>query len=113
MGKTDGILKAQKKVLFDQQPVDPALMVLTSIEAFKISKQKKYYNHALEWFCWFWGRNSGKQIMIDKKTGGCYDGLKRQGKNQNQGAESCVCYLLAHLSLMDLLEKEKCEIKNR
>jgi hypothetical protein len=39
--------------------------------------------------------------MIDKNTGGVYDGLEKDGVNLNQGAEALLSYLLARLSFAD------------
>jgi hypothetical protein len=60
-----------------------------------------------DWFSWFFGKNLGHRVMYNKKTGGCYDGLTKTGINKNQGAESTICYLLAHLSLLEIMKGGK------
>nr|NIM47228.1 glycosyltransferase [Candidatus Aenigmarchaeota archaeon] len=90
------------KALFDQQPVDPANMVLASTQAYKTTKNKRYLKEAYDWFSWFYGENIGRRKVVDKKTGAVFDGLTKDGVNINQGAESTVSYLLAHLSLTEL-----------
>ena len=39
---------------------------------------------------WYFGRNRLGISMYDEQTGGCYDGLERDGVNRNQGAESTL-----------------------
>ena len=42
---------------------------------------------------WFLGHNDGGVMIGDPKTGGGYDGLRVNGVNTNQGAESTLAYL--------------------
>ena len=37
--------------------------------------------------------------LYDVSTGGCFDGLQRDGVNKNQGAESTLAYVLGTLEL--------------
>ena len=37
--------------------------------------------------------------MIDETTGACFDGITKDGVNENEGAESILCYLLAYLAM--------------
>jgi hypothetical protein len=50
-------------------------------------------------FEWFLGRNHLAQVMYNRVSGGCYDGLEEHSVNLNQGAESTVCYLLARTTM--------------
>ena len=50
-------------------------------------------------FEWFLGRNQLAQVMYNRASGGCYDGLEEHSVNLNQGAESTVCYLLARTTM--------------
>ena len=42
---------------------------------------------------WFHGANDGSVVMMDRDTGGGYDGLTPDGPNANQGAESTLALL--------------------
>ena len=44
---------------------------------------------------WFLGANDIGVALLDAATGGCCDGLERDGRNENQGAESTVAALSA------------------
>jgi hypothetical protein len=48
-------------------------------------------------FAWFLGHNHLHQVIYNRTSGGCHDGLEQYHVNLNQGAESTVCYLLARL----------------
>lgn len=91
--------KKSDKAHYDQQPVDAAKMVMAATEIYKLTRQKRYLDAALEWMGWYSGANIGGRPLIDSKTGGIYDALTPTGVNENQGAESIVTYLLAYLSL--------------
>ena len=51
-------------------------------------------------FNWFLGDNSIGQVVYDRITGGCYDGVGEKNINLNQGAESTISYLLARIAVM-------------
>ena len=42
---------------------------------------------------WFLGDNDTQIPMFDPGTGGGYDGLERDGRNDNQGAESTIALI--------------------
>lgn len=91
-----------KKSPFGQQPIDVSDMVLAAVKAFEITKEKKYWQMAKDWFSWFLGNNIYHLKMYDAKTGGCYDGIFKTGLNPNQGAESTICFHLANLEISKL-----------
>jgi len=96
-----------ERAFFDQQPLDVSGIVLTYLTAFKITKEKDFYDKAVLAFNWFLGKNHLKQMMYDEATGGCYDGLGKHTVNLNQGAESTISYLTARLFLEDLKRENK------
>jgi hypothetical protein len=55
---------------------------------------------------WFQGENDLRVPLYDDATGGCRDGLEAQGANENQGAESSLCWLMA---LLDIYNHRGCE----
>ncbi|AZT90535.1 glycosyltransferase [Caldicellulosiruptor changbaiensis] len=99
--------KGKERSYFDEQPIDACDCVLAYTEAYKITEDKEYKEKALKAFRWFLGENVHKQPLYDEKTGGCRDGIEEDGINQNQGAESTICYLLARLYIEDLIKSEE------
>ncbi len=84
-----------KRSQYDQQPEDPAAMILALSYAYEITHNEEYKNLAKKCFSWFLGNNSLNKPLYDEKTGGCYDGLHPDRVNLNQGAESLVSYLMS------------------
>lgn len=85
-----------KRADFEQQAVDAGDMVSACVEGFKQSGDEKFRHWAKLSYQWFLGKNVGNRLMIDEKTGGCFDGLRENGEvNPNQGAESLLAWLLA------------------
>jgi len=92
-----------ERARFDQQPLEAQGMIDACIEAYKITKDKKWIDRAQNSFDWFLGRNDLNVPLYDYGTGGCCDGLTADGPNQNQGAESTLAWLLSLLSLLSLM----------
>jgi len=81
--------------LYGEQPIDAAYTISALAlfhEVFGEKEHKRKMHMAFEWFL---GRNHLAQVMYNRASGGCYDGLEEHAVNLNQGAESTVCYLLA------------------
>jgi hypothetical protein len=55
---------------------------------------------------WFLGENELHIPLYDHETHGCCDGLQYNGINRNQGAESTLAYLIAHLTILKAMESE-------
>jgi len=91
---------------FDQQPEDPASMILALATALKITHDEKYRDLINICFSWFLGNNSLGVPLYNYKTGGCYDGLHPDRVNLNQGGESLVSYLLVRLAMAKLDNNE-------
>jgi len=112
IGQSGWFLKGGARQYFDQQPEDVASTVETLNTMFQItngstvlsspSKDGKHYKElAHKAFNWFLGDNVLGQVVYDRTTGGCYDGVGEKFINLNQGAESTISYLLARLSFED------------
>ena len=84
---------------FDQQPVEVYSLLSACLDAYRATKDLRWYNHATRAFEWFFGRNAIGVTVYDKVTGGCRDGLHIDRLNENQGAESTLCYLQAWLEM--------------
>lgn len=85
---------------FDQQPEDVSAMTCVLAMAHSITGKDSYKKLMYEAFNWFLGDNSLKQVVYDRTTGGCYDGVGEGYINLNQGAESTTSYLLARLAII-------------
>ena len=83
---------------FDQQPEDTTATVEALNAMFQVTNRKYYKELANIAFNWFLGDNVLGQVVYDRATGGCYDGVGEKFINLNQGAESTISYLFARLS---------------
>ena len=84
-----------QKAAFDQQPIEAASVVSACLDALRVSRQPIWAEHACRAFDWFLGHNHLRKAVYDARTGGCRDGLHVDRPNENQGAESTLCFLLA------------------
>ncbi len=87
------------KARFDQQPIEAAAMVDACIEAFNCTRDEEWISYAYRCLNWYQGENDLGITLCDYATGGCRDGLEAQGANENQGAESTLCWLMALLAV--------------
>lgn len=87
---------------YDQQAIEATDMVLASLAGFLSTNNSFYKKSADDWFDWFTGNNIGKLNLINQKTGSCFDGITARGVNENNGAESVLCYLLAYNAMADI-----------
>ncbi|MDR7440206.1 MAG: glycosyl transferase [Armatimonadota bacterium] len=87
-----------RKARWDQQPVDPGALVEACMEAWRWTGDLRYREAALRAWEWFLGANLLGVPLVDG-DGACRDGLGPDGPNENCGAEACLAYLLAAVSL--------------
>ena len=82
---TDGEYKrGGVKPVFDQQPIEAYATVSACLEAYRITKNKMWYEKALNAFQWFHGSNDLGFSLYDPVGGGCCDGLHINRVNSNQ-----------------------------
>ncbi len=91
--------KGGEKAQFDQQPIEAAAMVDACIEAFNCTRDEEWIAYVYRCLNWYQGENDLRVPLYDHATGGCRDGLEAQGANENQGAESTLCWLMALLAV--------------
>ena len=91
---------------FDQQPVEAHAMVEACVQAYYITREHVWIEHAVMCFNWFLGQNDLNMPLYDPKTGGCRDGLMADGINQNEGAESSLAWLLSLMTLQKFYADE-------
>jgi len=87
------------KARFDQQPIEAGTMVSACIEAWHVTQDARWIDEARMCFEWFLGRNDLGVPLYDYASGGCHDGLHPDRRNQNQGAESTLAWLLAAVAM--------------
>lgn len=95
------LLKGGYPAEFDEQTVEACEAVLTYMEAYETTGEKKYLQKAKSCHAWYEGINSKGISLVDSETGGCYDGLTKDGVNLNRGAESLVSYVISYLRISD------------
>ena len=95
--------KTGGKAQFDQQPLEAA-----AHESVPVSKPM-HARSARNGRSWrrpastgFLGKNDQEINLYDHASGGCRDGLTREGVNENQGAESTLSYLASLLAVYNL-----------
>jgi len=98
IGQSGWFPKRGTRQYFDQQPEDVTATIQALNVMFQLTNKEYYKELAHKAFSWFLGDNVLGQVVYDRTTGGCYDGVGRKFINLNQGAESTISYLLARLS---------------
>lgn len=99
VGEKGWFPKGGEMAVFDQQTVEAGAMVEACLAAYHSTGSKTYLNRAEETFRWYHGENIRNVQMIDGDSGGVYDAVTPQGRNENQGAESLLSYVMAKISL--------------
>lgn len=94
--------KEGKKALWGQQPVEAGSLVEAGALAYRVTKKKGYLDAAVKALEWYTGRNVLGVSLLDPVTKGVRDGLEVWGVNPNQGSESILSYLLAHLAFQEV-----------
>ena len=78
---------------FDQQPIEVATLADACARAFAMTADDRWRSGVRMAWAWFLGDNDTCIPMFDPQTGGGFDGLHREGRNLNQGAESTLAAL--------------------
>lgn len=78
---------------FDQQPVEATALAEAASTAFLVTGDDRWQAVVERCVAWFEGANDSHVPVRDAETGGGFDGLERDGVNQNQGAESTLAWL--------------------
>jgi glycosyltransferase involved in cell wall biosynthesis len=86
----------------DEQAIDAAAFVLAFRAAYLITRDHHYLGRMRQSFAWFLGANRLGTPVYDFVSAGCRDGLGTTEANQNQGAESTICFLMSLLEMMEL-----------
>ncbi len=95
---TGGWGHGEERPGFDQQPIEVAALADACMRAATVTGDSSWLAGVEMSVSWFLGDNDAKVPMLDEKTGGGCDGLSRDGRSRNQGAEST----LAMISVLQL-----------
>jgi hypothetical protein len=93
---TDGRGPGEVGPQFDQQPIEVAAIADACARAYAHSADTAWLTGVDLAWQWFAGRNDSGIPMIDRDTGAGFDGLERDGRNENRGAESTLAALSTH-----------------
>jgi hypothetical protein len=80
---------------FDQQPVEAGTTAAACARGFAVTGDPRFRELTLRAEAWFLGVNDTGVALLDPATGACCDGLQREGRNENCGAESTLAALQA------------------
>ncbi len=83
---------------FDQQPIEVAALADACMRAATVTGDSTWLAGVELSTAWFLGHNDAKIPLLDERTGGGCDGLSRNSRSRNQGAEST----LAMISVLQL-----------
>ena len=75
---------------FDQQPIEVAALADACALAHDLTGEVRWAARVRLAAAWFTGDNDSRTALLDPVSGGGYDGLERDGRNENQGAESTL-----------------------
>lgn len=96
---TTGRGPGDPKPAFDQQPIEIAAIADAAARALRLTGDSRWANTLHMAVDWFGGNNDAGLPMMDRESGGGFDGLHRDAVNANQGAESTLAVIatLQHL----------------
>lgn len=99
IGSNGFYVRGESKAVFDQQPIEACSMIAACLEAEHSTGDTSWAERARWAFNWFVGENQLGLALYDPRTGGCRDGLHEDRVNENQGAESSLCFLVSLLEM--------------
>ncbi|MCB8877816.1 glycosyltransferase family 4 protein [Acidisoma silvae] len=98
---------------FDQQPIEATATISACLAAWRSNGDAVWQERAMRSFAWFHGSNDLALTLANSLSGGCHDGLHPDRMNENQGAESTLCYLLSLTELREIAIVERQEASNQ
>lgn len=110
VGNDGWFVKGKTKAKYDQQPIEIPAMIDACYQAFRINADAEWINRLSISFSWFLGNNDRQEPLCDLISGGCFDGLNPAMINQNQGAESTICWLHSLLRMMIIRQELKMRV---
>ncbi|MBN1240879.1 MAG: glycosyltransferase, partial [Gammaproteobacteria bacterium] len=101
VGNTGWHSRGGEKACADEQAIDAAAFVLAFCGAYAVTQDRHYLRRMREAFAWFLGADRLNLPLYDFTTRGCRDGMGMDRVNQNQGAESTICFLMSLLKMLE------------
>jgi hypothetical protein len=105
IGSNGWYVRNGTRARFDQQPIEASSFLDACLTAFRLTKDEYWLVAARRAFEWFLGRNDLNLPLYDYVSGACCDGLHPDRVNQNQGAESVICWLMSLLAMYEFQEE--------
>ncbi len=99
VGNAGWFQRGGEQARFDQQPIEAYHMIEACHEAYLATMDTAWLDHGVLCMEWFFGRNDLNLSLYNHTTGGCCDGLRPDGVNGNQGAESTLAGILSLLNM--------------
>jgi len=99
VGNDGWFVRGGEKARFDQQPLEASAMIDASLEAYRVTADRKWLDRSHQCLDWFLGENDLYQPLYDSTTGGCAEALGAYSVSENQNAESTLAWLLALTAL--------------
>ncbi len=94
--------KGGERSRFDQLPADVQAAMDACVEAWHVTRERKWLDAAKLCYEWFLGRNDLGISLYDHSSGGCRDGLQPDRANQNEGSRATLSWLLAVVSMEEV-----------
>ena len=88
-----GWLPGDRLPAFDQQPIEVAALVDACQTAYDFTSDPGWLERMVTGRRWFDGWNDQSIPMHDAESGAGFDALTLDGRNENRGAESTICFL--------------------
>jgi hypothetical protein len=88
-----GWTRGERRPAFDQQPIEVAALADACALALDLTSHLHWADMVERCARWFEGANDVGISLLDQAHGGSCDGLEREGRNENQGAESTLAML--------------------
>jgi glycosyltransferase involved in cell wall biosynthesis len=99
IGNNGWLDKNGNRSMFDQQPIEVKGLIDACLDVYIETGDTEWFEESERCLSWFLGQNDLQLPVCDHKTGGCGDGLERQGVNGNQGAESTLAWLISLINM--------------
>jgi hypothetical protein len=88
-----GWAAAEARPGFDQQPIEVAALADACVRALEITGDSRWADALRRCDTWFEGDNDTAVALHDPASGGGFDGLQIDRRNENQGAESTLAVI--------------------
>src|SRR5262249_44859398 len=77
--------RAHAQLPFDQQPLEAQAAVEAAEAAYAATGERRWIDHALAAYGWYFGLNDRQAVLADLISGRCRDGVTPRGLNENCG----------------------------